>query len=159
MNEQSTLHPRRFAEWHERFLAYLVDMTPLVILFAALVMVTDDSESYLPIGLHASNGSSGFSFMISGMPSVVHLVATLGWFAYNWLLGQGRTGQTFGKQVMDIAVLDASRRPIGPGLTFVRQIAHVLDFLPCFLGYLWSAWDRESRTFADMMMNTRVYRV
>ncbi len=44
-------------------------------------------------------------------------------------------------------------------MTFVRQIAHVLDFLPCFLGYLWPAWDREKRTFADMIMETRVHRV
>lgn len=159
MTEQNTLHPRRFARWHERFLAYLVDMAPLVALFAVLVAVTDDSGSYLPTGFQASNGSSGFSFMISGIWSVILDVVTLGWFVHNWLIRQGTTGQTVGKKVMDIAVLDASYRPIGPGMTFARQIAHVLDFLPCFLGYLWPAWDREKRTFADMIMETRVHRI
>jgi uncharacterized RDD family membrane protein YckC len=64
-----------------------------------------------------------------------------------------------GKKAMDIAVLGASNEPIGAGLTFARQLAHVLDFLPCFLGYLWPLWDAEKRTFADMIVGTRVHRV
>jgi uncharacterized RDD family membrane protein YckC len=160
------LVPRRFAEWHERFLAYLLDVGPLVVLFFVLVAFTDDSGSYLRIGFEAlrttgpDGQSFGYSFLISGMPSVIYVVVMLSWFAYNWLLRQGKTGQTYGKKVMEIAVLDlATGRPSGPALIFARQVTHVLDFVPCFLGYLWSAWDRESRTFADMIVGTRVYRV
>ena len=47
---------------------------------------------------------------------------------------------------------------IGGGLTFARQLVHVLDALPCGLGYLWPLWDRENRTFADMIMSTRVFK-
>lgn len=164
MTEQPELQPRRFAEWHERFLAYLVDVAPLVILFLVFAAFTDDSGSYMPIGTSFSSTgptgeSSGLNLMISGIPSVLYLVVMLSWFAYNWLIRQGSTGQTVGKKFMDIAVLDATHRPIGAGLTFARQLAHVLDFLPCFLGYLWPAWDKEKRTFADMILQTRVHAV
>ncbi|MDF1705752.1 MAG: RDD family protein [Aeromicrobium sp.] len=47
-------------------------------------------------------------------------------------------------------------RPLGFGLSFARQIVHVVDAIPCYLGFLWPLWDRENRTFADMMLSTRV---
>ena len=146
---------RRFAVWHERFLAYVVDVSPIVILYFVLAFFDPETEMYS--AADPGRSSSGINVGVSGLPAVLHLVVTIAWFAYNWLLRQGRTGQTFGKKVMEIVVLDASHQPIGPGRTFVRQLAHVLDFLPCFLGYLWPAWDAERRTFADMMMETRVH--
>lgn len=149
------LHPHRFAAWHERFLAYVVDVGPLVILYFVLAFFDPDTEMYS--AADPGRSSSGVNVEVSGLPALFLLVVTLGWFVYNWLIRQGGTGQTFGKKVMDIAVLNPTLQPIGAGRTFVRQLAHVLDFLPCFLGYLWPAWDAEKRTFADMMMATRVH--
>jgi uncharacterized RDD family membrane protein YckC len=157
MTEHQGFHLRRFAAWHERFLAYVIDVGPLVILYFVLAFFDPDTEMYS--AADPGRSSSGVSVEVSGLPAALHLFVTIAWFVYNWLIRQGSTGQTVGKKVMDIAVLDASHRPIGPGMTFVRQIAHVLDFVPCFLGYLWPAWDREKRTFADMIMETRVHRV
>jgi uncharacterized RDD family membrane protein YckC len=153
---ERTLHPRRLAEWHERLLAYLADVMPLVILFVVLALFDDDSGAY---SSRDGGSASGFSLQVTGLPAVFLFAVTIGWFVYNWLLRQGTTGQTMGKKLVGIAVLDGSQRPIGAGLTFVRQLAHVLDFLPCFLGYLWPVWDPEKRTFADMIMGTRVHRI
>jgi len=159
MTEPNTLHPRRFAAWHARLLAYLVDVVPIVALFVVLALLDDDSGSYSHKAVDGNGTSSGFSLQVSGFPALILFVVTIAWFVYNWLIRQGSTGQTVGKKVMDIAVLDQANRPIGAGLTFARQLAHVLDFLPCFLGYLWPLWDKEKRTFADMMVGTRVHRV
>ncbi len=154
MTEPHALHPRRFAEWHERLLAYLVDVVPIVVVFVVLALLDDDSGTH-----KGTDGSSGFSLQVTGFLAVIFYALTLAWFAYNWLIRQGTTGQTVGKKAMDIAVLGPSNEPIGAGLTFARQLAHILDGLPCFLGYLWPLWDAEKRTFADMIMNTRVHRV
>ena len=67
--------------------------------------------------------------------------------------------QTVGKRLLRIAVYGVDRRPIGMGLTFVRQLAHIVDAIPCLIGYLWPLWDKENRTFADMIMSTRVHKV
>ena len=159
MTDQIDLRLRRFAAWHERFLAYLVDIAPLFVLFLVLAVLTDDADSYLPIGFWFSTDSSSSSVMISGFPSIFFDAVMLGWFVWNWLVRQGKTGQTVGKKVIGVAVLGANHQPIGPGMTLARQFAHVLDFLPCFLGYLWPIWDREKRTFADMIVGTRVHQV
>jgi hypothetical protein len=48
--------------------------------------------------------------------------------------------------------------PLGTGLSIGRQFVHILDSLPCLIGYLWPLWDKENRTFADMILDTRVYK-
>jgi hypothetical protein len=41
-------------------------------------------------------------------------------------------------------------------MSFVRYIAHVLDSIPCYLGYLWPLWDAKRQTFADKVIGTVV---
>ena len=41
---------------------------------------------------------------------------------------------------------------------FVRKLAHILDALPCYVGYLWPLFDAKKQTFADKVMNTVVVR-
>lgn len=139
-----------FASWGPRFGAYIIDIAPIIVL--TIVMTALFGEN--------SAGDGSFSAELSGFPALVQFILVIGWFVYNWLLGQGHTGQTLGKKTMKIGVFAAgTRNPIGPGLTFVRQLAHILDGIPCLIGYLWPLWDSEKRTFADMIMNTRLYKV
>lgn len=139
-----------FASWLPRLAAYLIDMAPIIALTVVLTALFGDNSA----------GDGSVSFSLSGFPALIQFIASLGWFVYNWMLGQGRTGQTLGKKTMKMGVFAAgTRTPIGPGLTFVRQLAHVLDFIPCLIGYLWPLWDKEKRTFADMIMSTRLYKV
>lgn len=39
---------------------------------------------------------------------------------------------------------------------FLRDLAHLLDFLFVCLGFLWALWDREKQTFADKICGTVV---
>ena len=43
-----------------------------------------------------------------------------------------------------------------PGWAFLRSILHILDALPCYLGFLWPIWDSQKQTFADKIMSTYV---
>jgi hypothetical protein len=43
-------------------------------------------------------------------------------------------------------------------LSVGRYFVHIVDAIPCYLGYLWPLWDSENRTFTDMILNTRVYK-
>ena len=79
--------------------------------------------------------STSFSFQLNGLPALAYFVLTIGWLVVNWGLPQGRRG-------------------VGPSIA--RQVLHVVDALPCYLGFLWPLWDKENRTFADMIMETRV---
>jgi uncharacterized RDD family membrane protein YckC len=70
---------------------------------------------------------------------------------------QGRTGWSVGKRTLGIRLLEESTgRPLGTWRTFARNLAHVLDALPCYLGYLWPLWDTRRQTFADKLVGTVV---
>ena len=47
---------------------------------------------------------------------------------------------------------------VGGGTAFLRELAHVIDGLPCYLGYLWPLWDDKRQTFADKICSTVVVR-
>ena len=70
---------------------------------------------------------------------------------------QGQTGQTIGKGVLNIRLvrLDGINPP-GVGLSIGRYFLHVVDALPCLLGYLWPLWDAKKQTFTDKILNTVV---
>lgn len=121
------------ANWGQRALGYLVDS--LIILVPYLIV------------RFAVGGGAGaiLSFVIA-------LGCTLG-FAYM----EGTTGQSPGKRVVGTRLLrEADGQVLGFGLAFGRRLLHILDALPCYLGFLWPAWDAKKQTFADKLVHTVV---
>jgi uncharacterized RDD family membrane protein YckC len=85
---------------------------------------------------------------------------SIGIFVWNTCLRQGRTGQSVGKGIVGTRLVSASTgQPIGGGLAFVRYLCHILDALPCYVGFLWPLWDRQRQTFADKIVGTYVVKV
>ena len=69
----------------------------------------------------------------------------------------GATGQSPGKALTGLRVLgERTARPIGAGMGVVRGLLHILDSLPCYLGYLWPIWDEKRQTFSDKIVHTVV---
>jgi uncharacterized RDD family membrane protein YckC len=82
---------------------------------------------------------------------------SLGWAAYNrWYLG-GTTGQSWGKKFTHLKLIsERTGQPIGFGMAFVRDLAHILDSLACFVGWFFPLWDAKRQTFADKIIGTVV---
>jgi uncharacterized RDD family membrane protein YckC len=138
-----------FASWGARVVAAIIDELPILVAYFVFALVFGENTV----------GGGSVSTNLSGPPFLVFLLISLGWFVYNWGLKQGRTGQTVGKGVMNIAVFKAGTTDaLGTGLSIGRTLVHVIDSIPCYLGYLWPLWDGENRTFTDMVLNTRVYK-
>lgn len=93
-------------------------------------------------------------------PAIVAILCYLvavGLWIYNRIIQQGRTGQSWGKRALSIKLVGAQTgQPVGAGKTFLREVTHILDGLPCYLGYLWPLWDDKKQTFADKLNNTYV---
>jgi uncharacterized RDD family membrane protein YckC len=87
---------------------------------------------------------------------VVGALASFVFVIWN-LVRQGQTGQTVGKGVLNIRLvrLDGVTPP-GVWLSIGRWLLHILDGIPCGLGYLWPLWDKKRQTFADKIVNTVV---
>lgn len=138
--------PTPYAEWIKRVGAYLVDVA--VVLPGYLVML---------VGAPMMGGDNGGLAAIGVVLYFAGVAAVLGLAIWDLVLRQGRTGWSIGKQVLGIRLIaEKTGEPLGPGLTFVRMLAHVLDQLPCYLGFLWPLWDPKKQTFADKIMSSVV---
>jgi uncharacterized RDD family membrane protein YckC len=141
---------QEFGSWGARVLAAIIDGLPIVAVYVVFAILFGENS--------AGNGS--VSTNLSGGPFLLFLLIYIGWLVYNWGIKQGSTGQTLGKGVMNIAVYKTgSTETLGTGLSIGRAIVHIIDGIPCYLGYLWPLWDKENRTFTDMILDTRVYKV
>lgn len=121
-----------YANWLQRVGAYLIDLVPVLVLIL--------------IGRAAG-----------GAIFVVLYLASLAVSIYNrWILA-GRTGQSWGKQVLGIRLVkEDTGEPIGGLMAFVRDIAHIVDSIICYIGFLFPLWDSKRQTLADKIMSTVV---
>ncbi len=151
-----------YASWGRRVLGYLVDgflggVASIPLIIGWLMVVHDLQWRYDINGnevidheaTDVSNAAIGFL--------VLGIAISLAFFLYNSVVRQGRTGYSFGKTLVGIRLVKHSTgQPMGALLCFVRQIAHYVDSLVCYLGWLWPLWDTKRQTLADKIMGTVV---
>lgn len=141
------------ANWGQRVGAFLLDgvITGAPYLVAGIIALATLSE--------VTNLDGTATFVPSGVGMVVLFVGwaiTLGLNIWNRYVRQGRTGQSIGKSILKLRLISvATGQPIGGGMAFVRDLAHIADG-PFFVGYLFPLWDARKQTFADKMVNTVV---
>ncbi len=150
-----------FASWGRRVLGYLVDSflgavagIPFFVGYAMgaseIELRTDNN------GNEVLDPSSDISAASYGMLAL-GLIILLAFGIWNIVIRQGRTGYSLGKTVVGIRLVKVSTgQPMGAGLCFVRYLAHYIDSLVCYLGWLWPLWDSRNQTIADKIMNTVV---
>jgi uncharacterized RDD family membrane protein YckC len=88
---------------------------------------------------------------------VVIFAAMLGLMTFYTIRPIGRRGQTVGKRVMGVMVVDrATGQPIGTGRSVGRFFMTIVSSWLCYLGYLWMLWDPERQTWHDKVVNSVV---
>ena len=130
-----------YANWGQRAGAYLIDYAPVL---AGWIVV---------FILDLIIQSAAFALILWFLFSV----GTLGWWIYNRAITMGNTGQSLGKRVVGIKLVsEATGAPIGAGMAFVRDLAHIVDAVICYVGFLFPLWDARAQTLADKIMTTTV---
>ncbi|HEY6648822.1 MAG TPA: RDD family protein [Mycobacterium sp.] len=152
----AALPKEAYTPWFTRVLGYVIDVVPAAVVIgigAGIAFGTADNQCTSGGGYDYYCTSSMTAF---GM--IVYILAYALVFAYwiwNWGYRQGTTGQSIGKSVMKFKVIsEKTGQPIGFGLSIVRQIAHVVDSLVCYIGWLFPLWDAKRQTLADKIMST-----
>jgi len=132
-----------YASWIQRVGAYIIDglvTLPFSILAGVLGRGTDEN------GLPTFNALY-WVFLLLG-------IAVSG---YNRWYQQGKTGQSWGKKVLNIRLIsEQSGQPIGGGMAFLRDLAHFIDAIICYIGFLFPLWDAKKQTLADKIVKTVV---
>jgi uncharacterized RDD family membrane protein YckC len=136
---------RTLANWPQRVGAYLIDyLIAAIPAFLAVLLFSGTDPGETP-----SAGAGVVAFLL--------YLVSLGIWIYNRAIQMGRTGQSWGKQVLNLRLVRmADGQPMGGGMCFVRDLAHILDAIPCYIGFLFPLWDARRQTFADKVMSTVV---
>jgi uncharacterized RDD family membrane protein YckC len=93
----------------------------------------------------------------TGLVVIAYVWWIFGTMLYQAILEGGPTGQTIGKRVANIRVIDArTGGPIGFWRGLLRAVGRIVSGWLCYLGYLWMLWDSEKQTWHDKMANDYV---
>ena len=83
------------------------------------------------------------------------MLVGLAYFVWNYGYRQGTTGSSIGKSLLKFKVVSENTgKPIGFGLSVLREIAHAVDAAIFYIGYLFPLWDAKRQTLADKIMAT-----
>ncbi len=132
------------AQWPQRALGWLIDFVALAI--------------------------PGYILYFIGLPKVDTVTGQVGGFGATYFLGAlyflalaiynrwyrgGTTGQTIGRGVAGVKVVrESDGQVLGMGMAFVRDLAHIVDSVICYVGWLFPLWDSKRQTIADKIMST-----
>ena len=95
---------------------------------------------------------------VLGLPNVAQqLLSVLVGGAYFVLQESGPTGQTIGKKLCGIRVVDQhTGGTIDQSKAITRYVVSIASGLACLLGYLWMLWDGDKQTWHDKASQTYV---
>ena len=148
-----------YSHWGKRVAAFLLDG----VIQAVVSIPFYAGYFWLLSGISSTTDSAGnVTTEADVSPAAVVLtvvggLAVLAFNIWNICIRQGRTGYTLGKGIVGIRLVkEQTGRPVGAGIAFVRQLAHIVDSLVCYLGWLWPLWDSKRQTLADKIMTTIV---
>jgi uncharacterized RDD family membrane protein YckC len=135
-----------YASWGTRVGAYIVDAL-CIAPFTVLGWIIDGPSVNMTTGEQTGGGAIYWLLYLAGL--VVN--------GYNRWFQAGKTGQSWGKKALGIRLVgDGDGQPIGAGRAFGRDIAHFVDAIICFIGYLFPLWDAKRQTIADKIVKTVV---
>lgn len=140
-------------------LLMLIGMVPLIL--GAIVLVAGAAPSgYDAAGNWESGGPSGAAVGIAVLLFLLGFVLFVAIWIWNRLLKMGRTGQSVGKKMFGLKLINATTgEPIGAGSAFVRELIHGLANQVVYLSYLWMLWDPNRQTLGDLVAKSTVIKV
>jgi uncharacterized RDD family membrane protein YckC len=146
-----------YTPWFTRVLAWLIDSIPPIILIGiamGIAVATGENVCY-DYGYGYGGGCTSTWSGIGVTLVALAYIVSLAYVVWNYGYRQGTTGSSIGKGIMKFKVVsEKTWQPIGFGMSIVRQLAHIVDGLVCYIGYLWPLWDDKRQTFADKIMTT-----
>ncbi len=130
------------ASWGERVVAFLLDGVVILAVYVVIWIV----------GAVLGAVSDTLGVLVVGLGYLV--VAVYAFYIY-YMTGQ--RGASPGKRLQGLKVVKvADGQVLGGGMGIVRALAHVVDQIICYIGYLFPLWDPMRQTLADKIVGTVV---
>ena len=153
------------AGFGQRALAYLIDtalsligLIPAIIGIILLAVAASDSLTTDEFGNVTSTGEFDPALaVVGGLLIALGVLVGLAITIWNRVFKMGRTGQSVGKKVIGLYLLDdKTGQPIGAGMCFLREVVQTLVNQVFYLGWLWMLWDADQQTLGDKSVHSSV---
>ncbi len=155
----------KVADFGQRALAYLIDLAitligliPVVIGIIVLAVGASNTVSTDEFGYTTSTGDFDPALaVVGGLLITLGALVSIGITIWNRIFKMGRTGQSVGKKVIGLYLLDdKTGQPIGAGMCFLRELLQGLINQVFYLGWLWMLWDADRQTLGDKAVHSSV---
>ena len=149
--------PVRVAPFWYRSLAVVIDVVPLMTIWALVVFGTGLMDTAdLP-----ESRWNAFDMMVDliNQRPLFFLPPILLWFGLLlvvYLVSELTMGQTVGKRLLNLTVVDQHGRRPEAIMVLIRNLVRIVSLAAFGTGYLWAAFDTERRTFHDWVSGTWV---
>ena len=156
------------AGFGQRALAYLIDigitmlgLIPVVLGIVFLAIAAPSDISTDQFGNTTTSGDSNPALAaIGGVLIALGVLTAIGITIWNRVFKMGRTGQSVGKKVIGLYLLDdKTGQPVGAGMAFLREIVNGLVNQVIYIGWLWMLWDADRQTLGDKAVHSSVVNV
>jgi uncharacterized RDD family membrane protein YckC len=144
-----------FGGFWRRAAAYGIDKTILqvfyIILFVAGLLIQGVDQPirhWMELDLYESLVGSGVIWIYYLMALFLDMIY------FTWF--HGSIGQTPGKMLMRLRVVQATGGPMTFGLAFLRWVGYLISTLAAYLGFIWIAFDRRKQGWHDKIAGTLV---
>ena len=155
----------KVADFGQRALAYLIDtaitligLIPVVIGIIVLAVGASNTVTTDEFGYTTRTGDFDPALaVVGGLLITLGALISIGITIWNRIFKMGRTGQSVGKKVIGLYLLDdKTGQPIGAGMCFVRELLQGLINQVFYLGWLWMLWDADKQTLGDKAVHSSV---
>ena len=134
----------RYGGFWRRFAALTIDT---IILYLFTIILSLIGTRLMPI-------YNGFTWVAVipyyGMALIINAV----YFTYF----HGISGQTPGKRMLGLRVVQAGGEHMTPGIALLRWVGYIISKTPLFLGFIWAAFDGRKQGWHDKIAGTCVIR-
>ena len=154
-----------YASWLSRVGANLLDglvsvavAIPFLVAGFAVMLTSSNPGTFDPdTGFYAGGDPNPLGFVLFAVSYVAIVVFAI----WNFVIRQGRKGQTLAKSWLNIKVVRAATGDVpGVWLALGRYVLQsILTPLTLYLNVLWPLWDAKNQTLHDKVCSTVVIRV
>lgn len=145
-----------YAGFWRRFLAYLLDVLPIVLIVAGVFYLFLGFDVTLQTYWEDRTLENRVRFLVER--NRIRDLSFLLWVFYSMVLEASPLEGTIGKLICGIKVVDEAGRRLGPGQSVRRNFAKLASYVPLGLGFLWAAFSKTKRAWHDTAAKTYVIR-
>ncbi|MEO6018884.1 MAG: RDD family protein [Knoellia sp.] len=135
----------------------LVGVVPMIIGIVLFVVGAPETDEF---GYTIDGSENGGQLAMGGVLLGLGVLLMIGIQIWNRIFKMGRTGQSVGKKVMGLKLInEQTGQPIGALQSFLRELLGGIINQIVYLSYLWMLWDDNKQTLADKVVHSTVIEV